>query len=98
MLTTLGHMSSVQISSVFISAAYHNRELIASAILAPMGTLWVRSERGKYGLDHQRDDGFVVLWPLERPSGVFAGSRGTLARPDSGARTPELAKPRHNSG
>lgn len=58
----------------------------------------VRSETGKNGPFQQRDDRIAVLLPLERPSGVFAGGRGTLARPDSGARTPELTKPRHNSG
>ena len=58
----------------------------------------VRSKTGNIKLFQQRDDGFAVLLPLEGPSGVFAGGRGTLARPDSGARTPELARPRHNSG
>ena len=58
----------------------------------------VRSETGTYGLDHQHDDGFVVLRPLERPSRVLVGGRSTLARPGSWGDTPELARPRHNSG
>ncbi len=58
----------------------------------------VRSERGQKGPFHQRDDGFAVLLPRKTSSRVLAGGRSTLARPDSGANTPGLAGPPHNSG
>jgi hypothetical protein len=35
---------------------------------------------------------------IHQPSRVVAGGRGTLARPDSGGNTPELARLRHDSG
>ncbi len=43
----------------------------------------VRLEKGKRRLLHQQDNRIAVLLPLERPSGVFAGGRGTLASPVS---------------
>jgi hypothetical protein len=58
----------------------------------------IRSETGKYRLDHQRDDGFAFPLPCEGPCRVSLGVRGTLPRPNSAANVPEMARPRHNSG
>jgi hypothetical protein len=58
----------------------------------------VRLEKGKRRLLHQQDHRITVLLPLERPSEVIAGGRGTLAKPNSGANTSDLARPWHNPG
>ncbi len=50
----------------------------------------VRSESGIIVLFQQHVGGFAVLLPVETPSGVIAGCRDILARPDSGKHTPEL--------
>ncbi len=58
----------------------------------------VRSETGKKGLFHQRDDGFACVRSRATPHGYLFGVSGATSLPLKGAETIKMARPRHNPG
>jgi hypothetical protein len=58
----------------------------------------VRSKSKQERLFNQHDDGSDVLAAREGHPGPVSLSRGLLPRPNSDSNTPELGRPRHNSG
>jgi hypothetical protein len=58
----------------------------------------VRSETIKNRLSCQRDDGFVSVEPSGMRYGAFWGSRGTIACALAGSKSPDMARPPHDSG
>jgi hypothetical protein len=55
-------------------------------------------KRRKIRLFHQHDDDFASPLPSEGPFTRSFGVRGSVGRLDSDSNTPQLARPRHNSG
>jgi hypothetical protein len=78
---------------MFVPVSVHMRDYVD---LRRNGEL--RSKTAKMWLSQQGDDGFACVRLCRIPYEDLFGVTGAILRARSSAKTPEMARPRHNSG